>query len=103
MKNKISNPKEASSLSTCLEPVATATSTAQLSLGNFNLTLKMLKDIIDSYTKMHDEAVAAGNHNAAKACKTIVSDLAACAKYANDYYNKHEDNQGLKDENAGNN
>ena len=76
------------------------TETVQLSPGNFKLTLKMLEDIVNSYMKMHDEAVAAGNHAAAKAAKFIADDLMTCAKYSADYYNENEDNQGIKDENA---
>lgn len=76
------------------------TATVQLSPGSFKLTLEMLEDIVNSYMKMHDEAVAAGNHVAAKSAKFIADDLATCAKYSDDYYNENEDNQGIKDENA---
>ena len=76
------------------------TETVRLSPGGFKLTLKVLEDIIDSYMKMHNEAVAAGNHNAAIGAKFIADDLATCAKYSSDYYNKNEDNQGINDENA---
>jgi len=101
MISKVADLNEAQPQSVCLtEPAMNA---LRLSPGSFSLTLKILEDIIDSYIKMHDEAVAAGNHNAAKAAKFIAGDLATCAKYSSDYYNENDDNLGIKDENAGNN
>ena len=64
------------------------------------ISIKELEAVVSEYQKMATDAERDGNIVAAESARFIAEDLASCAKYTSDYYNRNDNNDEASDENS---